>query len=169
MFDEAVVVWQSGIAACHNIWAVLMLDVVSLHFRDVRVTISVMVHFFRLVSTFAKAAWAADAPQEEQGEGRFAMHSQRYDYYLHVDEDALQSVINGPAPPAHNLGNSFVNLVCRRILVGMRPEHTYGCDEKDHCWRRITYQDLMATWYNQFRPQGSWGNEYRIPPEVARP
>ena len=29
---------------------------------------------------------------------------------------------------------------------------------------------LMVHWYHQFRPQGSWGNgnEYRIPPEVAR-
>lgn len=97
------------------------------------------------------------------------MHSQRYNYCLRVGEEALQSVINGPAPPADNLGNSFVNLVCRRILGGMRPEHTFGRDEKDPFWMRITYQDLTATWYNQFRPQGSWGNEYRAPPEVARP
>jgi len=93
--------------------------------------------------------WAANASQEEQGKGKFAIQSQRYNCCLHVDRDALQSVINGPAPPADNLGNGFVNLVCRKFLGGMRPEHTYGRDEKDLCWMRITYQDLMATWYNQ--------------------
>jgi hypothetical protein len=113
--------------------------------------------------------WVATAPQREQGEGKFAARSQRYTYCVHVDQEALQSVINGPAPPADNLGNGFVNLVCRRILGGMRSEHTSGRGEEDQCWMRITYQDLMVNWYNQFRPQGSWGSEYRIPPEVARP
>lgn len=111
--------------------------------------------------------WAANAPQEEQGKGKFAMRSQRYNYCLHVDQDALQSVINGLPPPADNLGNGFVNLVCLKVWGGMRPEHTYGRDEKDHCWMRISYTRLMASWYNQFRIQGSWGNEYRVPPEVA--
>jgi hypothetical protein len=96
------------------------------------------------------------------------MRSQRYNYCLHVDQDALQSVINGPAPPSDTLGDGFVNLVCLKILGGMRPEHTYGRDEKDHYWMRISYTRLMASWYHQFRPQGSWGNEYRIPPEVAK-
>ena len=115
------------------------------------------------------AQWVVNAPQEEQGEGRFPMHSQRYNFCLHVDQDALISVINGPAPPADNLGNGFVNLVCLKILGGMRPVHTYGRDKKDHCYMRITYQDLMTTWYNLFRTQGSWYTEYRVPPEVARP
>jgi hypothetical protein len=53
-------------------------------------------------------------------------------------------------------------------LGGMRPEHTEGREERDLCWMRITYQDLMVGWYSQLRPQGSWGNEYRVPPEVAR-
>jgi hypothetical protein len=57
--------------------------------------------------------WVASAPQEEQGGGGFAMRSQRYNYCLHVDQDALQSVIDEPAPPADNLGNAFVNLVYR--------------------------------------------------------
>lgn len=102
--------------------------------------------------------WATNAVQEEQDNGKFVAHSQRY-YCLHVDQDALRSLISGPAPPADNLGNGFINLVCRRILGEMRPEHTSGRDEKDHCWMRITYQDLMAAWYNQFRTQGSWGTE----------
>ena len=99
--------------------------------------------------------WVANAPQEEQGEGKFAMRSQRCNYCLHVDQEALQSVIDGPAPPADNLGNGFVNLVCRNILGGMRPEYTYARDEKDHCWMRVSYERLMASCYNQFRLQGS--------------
>jgi hypothetical protein len=83
--------------------------------------------------------WAANAPREEQGEGRFAVRSQRYNYCFHVDQEAPQSVIDRPAPPAYNLGNGFVNLVCRKIPGGMRPEHTCGRDEKDHCWMRVSY------------------------------
>jgi hypothetical protein len=113
--------------------------------------------------------WAETAPQREQGAGKFAMRSQRYDYCLHVDQEALVSVIRGPAPPADNWGGGFVNLVCKRVWGGMRPEYTEGREERDACWIRISCRGLIATWYNLFRPQGSWGNEYRVPPEVARP
>lgn len=126
-----------------------------------------MAHPSAVLEHFAQ--WVATAPQREQGEGKYPARSQRYNYCLHVDQEALQSIVNGPNPPADNLGNGFVNLVCRRVLGGMRPEHTTGREERDHCWMRITYQDLMTTWYNQFRVQGSWGTEYRVPPEVARP
>jgi hypothetical protein len=33
---------------------------------------------------------------------------------------------------------------------------------------RINYQSLMLHWYNQLRREGSWFNEYCVPPEVAR-
>lgn len=112
--------------------------------------------------------WAETAPAREQGTGKFAMRSQRYNYCLHVDREALQSVIGGPTPPADNLGEGFVNLVCKEVLGGMRPEHTEGREERDSCWMRIAYQDLMVGWYCQLRVQGSWGDEYRVPPEVAR-
>ena len=109
------------------------------------------VHPFVIRGHFSQ--WAANALQEEQGKGKCAARSGRYNYCLHVDHDALQSVINGPAPPAENLGNGFINLLCREIFGGTRSEHTFGRDEKDNCWMRITYQDLMARWYNQFRRQ----------------
>jgi hypothetical protein len=111
------------------------------------------------------AQWAASVPQQEQGESRHSARSQRYDYCIHVDQGAIQSVIS----QADNLGKGNVNLTCREIFRGMGPEHTAGRDQQDHCWMRIMYQDLMATWYNQFRPQGSWSAEYCIPPEIARP
>ncbi|KAI7345703.1 hypothetical protein KC320_g8220 [Hortaea werneckii] len=51
--------------------------------------------------------WVANAPQQEQGEGAHPARSQRYNYCLHVDQEALQSVIGGPTPtlnPSKNPG-----------------------------------------------------------------
>lgn len=114
--------------------------------------------------------WATTAPQQEQGTQVAQLQpSQRYNYCLHVDQTALLSVINESGPPNDNLGNGFVNLICLRVFGGMRPEHTEGRDERDHCWMRITHHGLMVTWYNLFRTQGSWFTEYRVAPEIARP
>jgi hypothetical protein len=114
------------------------------------------------------AQWAVTAPQREQGEGAYPMRSQRYNCCIHVDQEALQSVIAGLAPPADYFGPGYVNLVCKRILRGMRPEHIVGRAERDCFFMRNNYQNLTVHWCNQLRPQGSWGNEYCIPPEVAR-
>jgi hypothetical protein len=113
--------------------------------------------------------WAVTAPQQEQGEGAYPMRSQRYNYCLHVDQEALLSVIGGPPPSVLTfIGPGYVNLVCKTIIGGMRPEHTFGRAEQEHCFMRINYQSLMLHWYNQLRREGSWFNEYRVPPEVAR-
>jgi len=112
--------------------------------------------------------WTITAPQQEQGVA--AMQSQRYNYCLHVDQASLQSILDAPAPPDYDINNGgFVNLVCLHVLGGMRPEHTEGRDQQDQCWTRIGYQDLMVTWYNLFRKQGSWFTEYRVPPEIGQP
>ncbi|KAI7239120.1 hypothetical protein KC330_g2115 [Hortaea werneckii] len=112
--------------------------------------------------------WAATAPQQEQGESAYHWRSQRYNYCLHVDQEALQSVIGASAPPADIFGPGYVNLVCRKIIGGMRSEYIDDRAERDHCFMRINYQSLMVGWYSQLRPQGSRSNEYRIPPEVAK-
>ena len=97
------------------------------------------------------------------------MRSQRYNYCIHVDQEALLSVIRGlPPSEVTFFGPGYVNLVCKQLLGGMRPEHTYGRAEQEHCFMRINYQNLMLHWYNQLRPQGSWGNEHRVPTEIAR-
>jgi hypothetical protein len=113
--------------------------------------------------------WAVTAPQQEQGEGAYPMRSQRYNYCLHVDQEALLSVIGGSPPSVLTfMGPGYVNLVCKTIIGGMRPEHTFGRAEQEHCFMRINYQSLMLYWYDQLRREGSWFNEYRVPPEVAR-
>lgn len=113
--------------------------------------------------------WCVDAPQQEQ-DFPHAMQSQRYNYCIHVDQACVDSIIKGPAPPDHASNDKgFVNLICLRILGGMRPEHTEDRDDKDLCWMRINYQYLMVTWYQLFRKQGSWFTEYRVPPEIGQP
>jgi hypothetical protein len=109
--------------------------------------------------------WVQLAPQREQGVP--AMRSQRYNFCIHVDEEALQSIISGPTPPADFLGTEgYVNLVCLEILGCIRAEFETENTDLDRCWMRVTYQDLMPTWYNLFRTQGAWFTEYRDPPQV---
>lgn len=97
------------------------------------------------------------------------MRSQRYNFCIHVDEEALQSIISGPPPPADVLGTGYVNLICLEILGGVRAEFETDNTELDRCWMRVSYQDLMPTWYNLFRTQGMWFTEYREPPQIASP
>lgn len=113
--------------------------------------------------------WALTAPQEEQGPGAQARQLQRYRYCVHVNQEALQSVLAGEAPPGDSLGDGFVNLVCLDTRGGRRAEsiEARNGDERELCWMRIAYHGLMAGWYSQFRKQGSWFTEYRAPPQVG--
>lgn len=97
--------------------------------------------------------WVQDAPQREQGVA--AMRSQRYHFCVHVDEEALQSIISGPLSPRDELGTGYVNLVCLEMLGSIRAEFETENTELDRCWMRATYQDLMPTWYINLRTQGS--------------
>lgn len=107
--------------------------------------------------------WAETAPQMEQG--RPALRSQRYRYCLHVDQAALESVINGPTPPEDELGGGYVN------LVFLNPPNAMSTLDpaSDPYWMKITYADLMVTWYDLFRPEGAWETEYRQPPQIGHP
>jgi hypothetical protein len=65
------------------------------------------------------AQWAVTAPRQEQGEGAYPMRSQRYNYCLHVDQEALLSVIGGSPPSVLTfMGPGYVNLVCKTIIGG---------------------------------------------------
>ncbi|KAH0170964.1 hypothetical protein KCU67_g2393, partial [Aureobasidium melanogenum] len=111
--------------------------------------------------------WVQDASQREQGIP--AMRSQQYNFCIHVDEEAMQSIISGPPPSGDELGAGYVNLVCLEMLRGVRAEFETDNTELDRCWMRVTYQDLMPTWYINLGTQGSWFVEYLKPPQVAEP
>ncbi|KAG9604934.1 hypothetical protein KCU77_g3822, partial [Aureobasidium melanogenum] len=108
-----------------------------------------------------------DAPQHERSVP--AMRSQRYNFCVYIDEDALQSIVSGPPPPGDELDTGYVNLICLDMLGGVRAEFDTDHTQLDRCWIRVTYQDLMPTWYINFRTQRSWFVEYRRPLQVATP
>jgi hypothetical protein len=47
----------------------------------------------------------------ELEQGRPAGLAQRYRYCLHVDQEAVESVLAGPEPPEDALGGGYVNIV----------------------------------------------------------
>ncbi|KAG9957895.1 hypothetical protein KCU61_g8808, partial [Aureobasidium melanogenum] len=65
--------------------------------------------------------WAETAPEREQ-DGVPAMQSQRYNFCIHVDEDAVQSIISNPPPHEDIHRNGYVNLVILKMWGGIRAE-----------------------------------------------
>ncbi|KAK4992678.1 hypothetical protein LTR50_001013 [Elasticomyces elasticus] len=124
--------------------------------------------------------WADVASELEQG--RPAGLAQRYRYCLHVDQEAVESVLAGPEPPEDELGNGYVNIVMIPPGYGAEPddaeeeaEATEVEEDKeddepqlDPAYMRISYVDLLVNWYNLFRPESAWATEYRQPPEIGR-
>lgn len=95
------------------------------------------------------------------------MRSPRYNYCLHVDQGALDSILSGPAPPGDETGDGYVNLVylnrhSNEDTSGLRPSH-------DPDWMRITYRNLMVSWYRRLDNTNTWETERVQPPEVAHP
>jgi hypothetical protein len=39
----------------------------------------------------------------------------------------------------------------------------------DPVYMRISYSDLLVTWYNLFQSEDAWRTEYRQPPTIGRP
>jgi hypothetical protein len=109
--------------------------------------------------------WSETASMEEQGAP--AGLAQRYRYFLHVDQEALESVLAGPEPPEDELGDGYVNIV---LAKGIEVEADEDGDEPplDLGYMRISYTDLLVTWYNLFRPINAWATEYRQPPQIGR-
>jgi hypothetical protein len=118
--------------------------------------------------------WAATAPQQEQGTGPAL--SQRYRYCVHVDAEALESVIHdAPSPPQPDaISDGFVNLIWRDWEPS-RPdpreeveEPIEGCTQHTVGWMRVAYQDVMVDMYHLLRDWNDWYSEYCRPPQVAR-
>ena len=119
--------------------------------------------------------WAATVPEAEQGTANAAM-SQRYRYCIHVDAEALDSLVRQAQAPPHPeaRGPGFVNLVSRywepdrsdRMEEGAEPVE--GSELRDVGWMMVGYQCVMVNFYVLLRDWDDWYREYRRPPEIAR-
>lgn len=117
--------------------------------------------------------WAATAPEAEQSTN--AAQSQRYRYCIHVDAEALESVVHharaSPEPDAG--GPGFVNLVSRywepdtADLMEKGAEPVEGSELQDVGWMKVDYQFLMVDFYVLLRDWDDWFREYRRPPKIA--
>ncbi|MCJ1361076.1 hypothetical protein MMC16_000173 [Acarospora aff. strigata] len=117
--------------------------------------------------------WTATAPEAEQSTG--AGESQRYRYCIHVDAEALESVVyHARAPPQREAGGpGFVNLVSRywepdtSDLMEKEAEPVEGSELQDVGWMKVGYQCVMVGFYVLLRDWDDWYREYRRPPEIA--
>ncbi|KAG9512608.1 hypothetical protein KCV07_g9344, partial [Aureobasidium melanogenum] len=101
--------------------------------------------------------WAETAPEREQ-DGVPALQSQRYNFCIHVDEEAVQSIVSSPPPHEDIQRNGYVNLVILKTWGGIRAEYQTDNAEVDRCWMRIDYS-FIPVWYDLFRRQGAWFTE----------
>ena len=118
--------------------------------------------------------WTATAPEAEQGTTAGA--SQRYRYCIHVDAEALESVVrHAKAPPEpEGRGPGFVNLVSRhwepdvREVMEEGAEAVEGSELRDVGWMKVEYGGVMVGFWVLLRDWNDWYREYRRPPEIAR-
>ena len=121
------------------------------------------------------ANWTETAPEAEQGTANAAA-SQHYRYCIHVDAEALESVVHhAVAPPQpEGRGPGFVNLVSKywepdtADLMEKGEEPVEGPELRDVGWMRVEYQSVMVDFYLLLRDWNDWYREYRRPPEIAR-
>lgn len=118
--------------------------------------------------------WTTTAPEAEQG--THAAESQRYRYCIHVDAEALESVVHyAEAPPLPEArGPGFVNLVSRdwepdaSDLMEKGEDLVEGSELRDVGWMKVDYQSVMVDFLVLLRDCNDWYREYRRPPEIAR-
>jgi hypothetical protein len=102
----------------------------------------------------------------------------RYNYFIQVDKEALQSVL--AAPERDLCGKGYVNFVCSRwkpfgkeaygpIEDGEELDAIDGCTEGDVGWMRIATMMIDADWYETAFcfPGGGWHVYCLRPPEVV--
>ncbi len=122
-------------------------------------------------------AWAADAKRTEQP--RAADHdkdwnglrSQRYTYFVQVDEEALRSVVD--ADPSDHSDVGWVNLVRadEEMDFGRRPKEEEDVEEaeaEDEGWMMIAAHMLGPDFYDAIgqMPEG-WYGFYSAPPGLV--
>jgi hypothetical protein len=126
--------------------------------------------------------WAAQAIVTEQPRAKAEIEHvptfgiPRYNYFVQVDEEALQSVL--AAPKIDLFGEGFVNFVdARWTPMGDQysdndhNEHDPidGCTEEDVGWMRIAAMMIDAEWYGAAGGfhAGAWHVYYLRPPQIV--
>lgn len=115
--------------------------------------------------------WAATAADREQGAG--PARSQRYQFCIQVDSDALQSILHAPASLSFRQNMGWVKLIWKDwepaeddVMEWPEDQPIEGIALQDVGWCRATYEHLFPTMYALIRNQNDWHREYRRPPKV---
>lgn len=131
----------------------------------------------------AVSAAAIAAAKQHQGEGWWeglGTPSPRFLFCMHVDEDALESVVrHARTPPLpEGYGPGFVNLIARDwqrpnddvATEPMEPdaESIDGLECHDVGWMKVDYSAVMVGFYVLLHDMRDWYREYRRPPEIVR-
>ena len=136
-----------------------------------------------LVRTQFRAWTASGAENAEQPRavGHWTpVKSPRYEYFIHVDEGVLRSIVSeAPQPPAYDLeGVGYVNLVD----ASWRPhdddsedldrndqhfESIEGCRAEDVGWMKIASHMVGPSGYDAFTNLGDWQAFYKRPPQIV--
>lgn len=110
-------------------------------------------------------AWAAEAEIRENPGGlardRYGFRSQRYLYFVQVDEEALQSLGD-----SGTLEDGWVKFVrCEDPLA-----ETEEVDAEEEGWMRIAADMMGSGWYDVMGnvPEEGWFTFWRPPPEVVK-
>ncbi|OQE25591.1 hypothetical protein PENSTE_c006G03844 [Penicillium steckii] len=127
--------------------------------------------------------WAVDAVQREQHitasrASKFCPRTGRYRFFLMVDQEALESVLN--APDRRSLRRAFVRLVNAEwepktlheeeleALGGPLDEFDAlkGCTLEDVGWMKVPFQEVGLNGFVAMLDANSWDLFYSRPPKV---
>lgn len=127
--------------------------------------------------------WASFAPAVEQPRARepwCSIYSPRYRFFIHVDHEAMQSVLDHPQPAIH-LEEGHVNLVDSKWRLEVEDseneedydslDHTYppidGCTSQEVGWMKMQYSRVAPETYNLLSfDDYAWYDIYVRPPEM---
>lgn len=119
--------------------------------------------------------WAKTAPQQEQNTS--AGNAVRYAYCIHVDDDALNSIVRRPDPlDICDKHWGFVNLIWAdwepydrfdgEDVLEAEEEPIDGCTNFDVGWMRVRYDHVVWLTYEEFREGLMWEDGYVRPPNI---
>ncbi|KAE8150568.1 hypothetical protein BDV25DRAFT_154185 [Aspergillus avenaceus] len=127
--------------------------------------------------------WAVTAPQEEQGADRSRVpDAGRYRFFIMVDQEALESVLNAPDPASVNK-TGFVRLVnglwkpdepdeeelAELGVEGLEEEEPLeGCTLEDVGWMKVLYDEAETWAYLNMGDTVHWSTYYVRPPLIQK-